>query len=187
MIPVLQLVQSLRYALRDMQDVKISDYELIEVINQATSLLYSQMSAKHVIYNLKKKVLIVDSTGSTGLPSDFMKIHQVGTDNHLVAVPSSHTSNTAGTYRIVGDAFYAPQGSYSLEYYYVPTRVKTLSDNLDAPPAMSSYIEQVALALYGNNLEKAERVIQDCVSALAAREVSHFQDVGPVQVLGGRI
>ncbi len=187
MIPVLQLVQSLRYALRDMQDVKISDYELIEVINQAASLLYTQMSEKHVIYNLKKKIMIIDSTGSTGLPSDFMKIHQVGIGNNDVAVPSSHSATTAGTYRIVGDTFYAPQGVYSLEYYYIPARVKTLSDNLDVPPAMSSYIEQVALALYGNNLEKAEQVIQVCVASLAAREVSHFKDVGPVQVLGGRI
>ncbi len=37
MIDVLQLVQSLRYALRDMQGVKISDFELIE----GFSVIYS--------------------------------------------------------------------------------------------------------------------------------------------------
>ena len=187
MIPVIDLVRSLRFALRDMQAVKISDYELVEVINQAASLLYTQMSEKHVMYGMKKKILVVDNSGSTGLPSDFVKIHQVGLGDEGVAVPTSYLATAEGSYRIIGDTFYAPAGSYGLEYYYVPARVKTLSDNLDAPLAMSSYIKEIALALYGNNLEKAEQIVQICVSSLTAREVSHFSDVGPVQILGGRI
>lgn len=103
MIPVIDLVRSLRFALRDMQAVKISDYELIEVINQAASLLYTQMSEKFVTYGLKKKILIIDESGSTGLPSDFIKIHQVGMGNNVVAVPTSYLATSEGTYRIIGD------------------------------------------------------------------------------------
>lgn len=187
MIPVIDLARSLRFALRDMQAVKISDYELIEVINQAASLLYTQMSEKFVTYGLKKKILIIDESGSTGLPSDFVKIHQVGMGNNVVAVPTSYLATSEGTYRIIGDTFYAPKGTYGLEYYYVPLRVSTLSDNLDVPMAMSPYIKDIALLLYGNNLEKAEQVIQVCINSLTAREVSHFENVGPVQILGGRI
>lgn len=187
MIPVINLVTSLRYALKDMQGVKISDYELVEVINQAASLLYIQMSEKYVRYGLKKKILIVDDSGSTGLPSDFVKIHQVGMGDEGVAVPTSYRAIIQGTYRIIGNTFYAPAGSYGLEYYYVPSRVKSLSDNLDVPEAMTSYIEQIALAVYGNNLEKAEQIITVCTQSLADRELSHFENVGPVQVLGGRL
>lgn len=187
MIPVVQLAQSLRYALRDMQGVKISDFEIIESVNQAASLLYTRMAEQHVIYGIKKKAVIVDESGVTGLPSDFVKIHQVGMGEDGVAVPSSYLATAPGTYRIAGDAFYAPEGVYGLEYYYVPARVKKLDDSLDVPMAMSPYIEQTALAIYGNNLEKAEQIVQACVNSLAAREVSHFTDVGPVQVLGGRI
>ena len=187
MIPVIRLVQSMRYALRDMQGVQNSDYELVEAINQAASLLYTQMSEKHVMYGMKKKILIVDESGSTGLPSDFVKIHQVGMGEDGVAVPTSYLATAPGTYRIIGDVFYAPEGAYGLEYYYVPSRVSTLLDNLDVPMAMSLYIEQIALALFGNNLEKAEQIVQVCSNSLAAKEVSHFADVGPVQVLGGRI
>ena len=186
-IPVLNLIQSLRYSLRDMQGVNISDYELIEVINQAASLLFAQLSEKHIIYGLKKKILVVDDSGSTGLPSDFVKIHQVGMGEDGVGVPTSYLPVARGTYRIIGDTFYALEGVYGLEYYYVPARVKALSDTLDAPLAMSPYLEQVSLALFGNNLEKALQIVQVCGDSLAAREVSHFNDVGPVQVLGGRI
>ena len=73
------------------------------------------------------------------------------------------------------------------EYYYVPLRVSTLSDNLDVPMAMSPYIKDIALSLYGNNAEKAEQTVQVCINSLTAREVSHFANVGPVQILGGKI
>ena len=103
------------------------------------------------------------------------------------AVPVSYIARNDGKYRIIGDNFYAPEGAYGLEYYYVPARVSKLSDNLDVPQAMSPYIEQISLALFGNNLEKAEQIVQTCTRSLAARELSHFENVGPVQVLGGKI
>ena len=190
MIPVIQLAQSLRFAMKDMQAAKISDFEIVEIINQAASLLYTHMGEQHVQYSMKKKALIVDASGSATLPVDFLKVHQVGMGNDGndgIAVPSSYLATVPGTYRIVGDTFYAPEGVYGLEYYYVPARVKTFADNLDVPTAMSSYIEQIVLALYGNNLDKALAVVKDCTQSLAAREVSHFGNIGPAQVLGGRI
>lgn len=187
MIPVIRLVQSLRYALREMQGSTVSDYELIETVNQAASLLYTQFSAKFVQYGVKKKIIITDANGEAALPSDFVSIHQVGMGDEGVAVPTSYLANVEGTYRIIGDMFYAPQGVYSIEYYYVPRRVTNLGDDLDAPLAMFPYLEQISLALYGNNIEKAAQIVTLCMQGLSAREHSHFENVGPVQVLGGRI
>ncbi|MBR0251957.1 MAG: hypothetical protein IJQ57_01265 [Synergistaceae bacterium] len=187
MIPVLRLVQSLRYALRDMQGAKVSDFELIESINQAASLLYSQMSERFVQFGMKKKIIVVGSTGSVSLPADFIKIHQVGLGENKVAVPTTYQPTVDGTYRIMGDTFYAPAGSYSLEYYYVPIRVTDLSESLDVPQSMSPYIERIALAIYGNNHNEAMTIALACAESLAAREHSHFENVGTVQVLGGRI
>lgn len=187
MIPVLRLAQSLRFALKDMQAATVSDYELIEVINQAASLLYVQMSEKFVQYGLKKTVIITENEGQASLPTDFIKVHQVLNDYGETMIPSTVRATCEGTYRIMGTVFNAPEGAYSLEYYYVPLRVKSLSDELDAPEAMTSYIEQISLALYGNNLEKAQSIVNQCVQSLGLRELSHFNNVGPVQVLGGRI
>ena len=66
-------------------------------------------------------------------------------------------------------------------------RVKKLSDELDASLSLSSYIEQIALAISGNNLEKAHGIIHMCRNGLKARELSHFNNVGLAQVLGGKI
>ena len=104
-----------------------------------------------------------------------------------VAIPTTRMPVIEGTYRIIGDTLYAHEGAYTLEYYYIPVRVSSIADNIDAPLSMSPYLEQISLAIFGNNLERAEQVIQVCINALANKEHSHFEDVGPVQVLGGKI
>lgn len=187
MIPVINLVKSLRFALRDMQGVKYSDYELIEAVNQAVSLLYGQLAEKYVYATLKKKIISVGNTGQINLPSDFVRLHQVGIGEEGVLIPTTRMPVVEGAYRIIGDTLYAVEGVYSLEYYYTPERVSSLADSVDAPLSMSPYIEQISLAIFGNNLEKAMQVVQGCINALANRERSHFEDVGPVQILGGRI
>ena len=186
-IPVVKLVKSLRYALKDMQGIKISDYELVEALNMAASLLYGRLSERYVQASQKKTTLVVGSGGSATLPSDFVRIHQLSMGSSGEAIPTSSLPVVPGTYRIIGDTIYATPGAYSLEYYYVPHEVTGLGGNMDISLSMAPYVEQIALALYGNNLQMAEQIVLQCSQALAVREVSHFQDVGPVQVLGGKI
>ena len=185
-IPVVRLVKSMRYALKDMQGIKYSDYELIESINQAATLLYARLSERYVYAAQKKSVLTVPSVGYTNTPSDFVRIHQiVGSNGELI--PTTKLPVVSGTYRIINDTIYADPNVYSFEYYYVPTHVKGLGDNLDVPLSMEAYIQQISLAMFGNNPQLAEQIVQQCSQTLAVREVSHFTDVGPTQVLGGKI
>ena len=185
-IPVVRLVKSLRYALKDMQGIKFSDYELVESINQAASLLYGRLSERYVYASQKKSVLTVPSVGYASVPTDFVRIHQiVGDDGELI--PTTKLPAVEGTYRIINDTVYAEPGVYTFEYYYVPNRVKDLGDTLDVPVSMEAYIQQISLAMFGNNPALAEQIVQQCSQTLAVRELSHFSDVGPVQVLGGKI
>lgn len=187
MIPVRQLVSSLRYDLKDMQGVNVSDFELIEVINDAAAMLFTKMAEQYVLAGVKRKILIVDKNGWAMLPSDFVKIHQVGMSDEGIAKPTTYLTKYEGKYRILNDTFYAPEGAYGLEYYYIPARVSTMSEYLDAPQSLALYIEKIALALYEGNLDGAAGIVQVCVNSAAARELSHFENIGPVQVLGGRL
>ena len=187
MIPVKQLVTSMRYALNDMQGVNISDFELIEAINEAAFQLYSRIAEQFVSVGLKKKTLIVDESGEAALPSDFVKIHQVTMGDEGRADPATYPVMSEREYRIMGNSFYAPEGAYGFEYYYVPARVSSLNDFLDAPQAISVYIVNTATAIHTNNLADAEQVVQICVNSLAGRELSHFEDTGPVQIFGGKL
>ena len=56
----------------------------------------------------------------------------------------------------------------------------------DVPEMMRSWIEQVALMMYQKNLQGADAIMLQCEQTLAGREISHFENTGPAQVLGGR-
>ena len=186
MIPAVELVMSLRYALGDMQGLTISDYQLLEPINQAASRLYGALSQRYVHAVCKHISMIVPTGGTYTLPSDFVRVHQVTGDDGVL-VPTSRLPVAEGSYRILGNTLYAVKGTYGLEYYYIPSRLKTLSDNLDVTENMRTYIEQIALALYGRDLQTADYLIQQCENVLAGRTVSYVPNTGPAQVLGGKV
>ena len=186
MIPATELVISLRYALGDMQGITISDYQLLEPINQAASRLYGALSQSYIHAVCKRLSMVVPTGGTYTLPSDFVRVHQVTGDDGVL-VPTSMLPAAKGSYRILGSTFYAEKGTYGFEYYYIPTRLKTLSDNLDVPENMRTYIEQIALALYGHDIQTADYLVQQCGNILAGRTVSLIGNSGPAQVLGGKV
>ena len=194
MIPVIELAKSLRYALGDMRGENISDDELTEAINQAARQLYERFSERYVYVAVKRIPSIIIGTEEFPvyvLPSDFLRIHQVlGFTRSGIAVPIQPVSTSppkCGTYRITGETLYAPKGEYSVEYYYLPARVETLGDNLDVPEAMRTWIEKTAIAVYKKDIDACETIALHAESVLAGREISHFEDIGPVQILGGRV
>ena len=142
MIPVIELVMSLRYELGDMQGLNISDYELIKPINKAVSLLYGTLSERYVHAAVKRKPIVIDSGKSYALPSDFVRVHQVVRDTGKVSVPTSINPPKEAAYRIVGTELFADEGEYTLEYYYIPAKVWTLGDYLDVSESMRTWWEE---------------------------------------------
>lgn len=187
MIVVSRIVSSLRYALRDMQGLTVSDYELVEAINQAVTLLYGKFAEKYVHSGLKKALLVVEEDGQAILPSDFVNVHRVGLGEAGYAKPASYRPMEEGTYRIAGNMLYAPSGSYSLEYYYVPRRVTSLTDRLDVPLSLSPYVEQMSAAILSKDLGSAEQLAQVCCREHSGGEISHIENSGPVEILGGKL
>ena len=187
MLKVIDLVASLRFALGDMQGLSISDYELIEAINQAASLLYGRLSEHFISSEIKRKVIDVDESREYILPPDFLRVHQVIDNDYRIISASGKNPPEEGNYRIIGSAFSAPEGVYTLEYYYIPSRVSSVNDFLDVSEKVRPYIENVALYLYRKDFQSVELSVQQCLTVLAGREISHFDDTGPVQVLGGRL
>lgn len=199
MIPVIELAKALRVALGDMQGINISDFELAEAVNHAARELYEQFSNNYVQAGLKRipSVYIDPSNTEEGylpfytLPDDFLKLHQVIGVSYWgyqsVLNPSPSNPPREGTYRIIGNDLYAPKGEYTIEYYYQPMRVETIGDLLDVPEGMRPYIEKIALAMFMKETEKADYLIEQAIDIYSGRELSHFEDIGPVQVLGGKV
>ena len=194
-IPVVELVMSLRYALGDMQGLNISDYELIEPINQAASKLYGRLSERFVHEAVaEKEVTIATDNGTDELPETFNRVHQVlgspkenATDvDYQVIIPTSGRKPVFGAYRIIGRTFKAAKGKYIIEYYYVPGKVTQLGQDLEVPESMRTWIEQMALAYYKKDYATAEAIMQQCENVLAGRDIAHFENTNPAQTLGAR-
>ena len=194
-IPVVELVMSLRYALGDMQGLNISDYELIEPINQAASKLYGRLSERFVHEAVaEKEVTIATDNGTDELPETFNRVHQVlgspkenATDvDYQVIIPTSGRKPVFGAYRIIGRTFKAAKGKYIIEYYYVPGKVTQLGQDLEVPESMRTWIEQMALAYYKKDYVTAEAIMQQCENVLAGRDIAHFENTNPAQTLGAR-
>ena len=194
-IPVVDLVMSLRYALGDMQGLNISDYELIEPINQAAHKLFGYLSERHVREVVAEKEYTVDTDGKEfQLDETFIRICQVlgsnkdsPTDNdYKVIIPTTSRSVVFGAYKLVGRKIRTAKGKYIIEYYYIPSKVSTLNDNLGVPESMRTWIEQIALAYYRKDYATADGLVRQCESVLAGREVPNFENTNPVQTLGAR-
>ena len=192
-IPVVELVMSLRYALGDMQGLQISDYELIEPINQAASELYKRMSERFVREIVAEEgPFTLNGSDTHDIPGSFVRIHQVlgssknapTDEDYQVIIPTSGRRPVFGAYRITGRTFKAAKGTYIIEYYYIPKKVDTLSDSLDVPESLRTWIEQLSLSYYKKDYASAVAIIQQCENVLAGRNVSHFENTSPTQTLG---
>lgn len=52
---------------------------------------------------------------------------------------------------------------------------------------MRTWVEEIALSLYKKDMATATGLVQQAEGVLAGREVSHFENTGPAQVLGGSV
>ena len=198
-ISVVSLVMSLRYALGDMQGLNISDYELIEPINQAIHKLYSYLSERHIREVVEETTPTQISSTNTKitLPDTFIRICQVlgakstGTaapsdDEYKVIIPTTHRKKVFGAYRLIGREITAENGWYIVEYYYIPEKKDDLVGDYNVPESMRTWIEQLALAYYRKDYPTADRIVRQCENVLAGREVTQFENSGVSQTLGAR-
>ena len=188
MLAVSDLVTSLRYALGDMQGVSLSDFELIEGLNNAVRLLFSRMGQRFIFAARKRQVLTISKNSeTTPLPSNFNGVYKVWNADKALSEPVTFIPESSCKYRITGVNFYAPAGTYGIEYYYLPAKVYNLDDYIDAPDNVEPYIAKIAEALIKKDTELAAQEIELCCDALAGANTSHYPYIGPVEILGGRV
>lgn len=186
MISVGELIRSVRYLLRDMQGVAVSDFEIVEAINRGAALLYSRMAENSVQAAAKKVELTVKAGGQVALPADFHNVRWVFAKGGGECVPTPRPSVGPGEYRIVGDRFEAPKGAYIFEYYGIPPRVAGYEDELAVPAAVRRRLEDIVAALVGGDVDRAEQEALLCCRELAGGELTRLTDPGPVTIWGGR-
>ena len=183
MLEVQRLASSIRYRLGDMQGAKFSDFEVIEAINRAAWLLFGHMGARFIWAAVKKAVVVVGDDNTARLPRDFHSMRRVTREDAGLTDPGYRT----GDYRIVSSEFRAEPGAYGLEYYYIPRYVHGLDAELDAPEAVSPWLEQMAVAILNGDNAGVVQIAESCCNTLAGGEAGRIPEFGPVKILGGKL
>ena len=185
-IPVGELIASVRYVLRDMQGASWSDFEIVEALNRGALMLYLAMAERRVHIASMAVELTTTDDGIAELPKDFHSVRHVREKDAWECRPTPHPVVRPGEYRIVGDRFEALKGTYTFEYYRIPPRVVSAEDAVDAPAILRSYLADAAVALLANDRERAEQIALRCCHGVAGGDLSRLTDIGPVSVWGGR-
>lgn len=186
MLPVGDLLTSVRYQLGDMQGVSVSDHDVIEYLNRSVALLYSVFAEHRVSVAGKHALLTVLDDGRVEVPEDFYSVRHVREKGACYCVPTPHRPPERGEYRIVGSMFEAPKGEYDFEYYRLPPRVANLNDELDVPAYLRARLLNIAVAFVKKGVGMAESEALRCCFGVAGNDLSRLTNMGPVSVWGGR-
>lgn len=186
MIPVGDLLTSVRYQLGDMQGIAVSDHDIVECVNRSATLLYSVLAEHWVNAAAKSVLLTVPDDGRVAVPEDFYSIRHVREKGACYCIPTPHRPPERGEYRIVGSMFEAPKGEYEFEFYRIPPRVTGLDDELDMPVYLRDRLLNMTVAFVKKDAGQAESEALRCCFGVAGNDLSRLTDVGPVSVWGGR-
>lgn len=128
------------------------------------------------------------------IPDNFVRIHQVlgaytdtkpsSKSKYQLVIPTTGIYAVKGTYRLTGRIMRMPTGWYYVQYYYVPAKVKTLGDNIDAPESMRGWIEKLSVAMYKNDYNTMQVLLRQAENTFAGREIPRFENTEPAQTLG---
>jgi hypothetical protein len=191
MIDVKDMIVSIRYRLADMQGAAFSDHEIMEALNECVSLLFSVLSGHFSTLAVIKAPIVLDGNGgekilSGPLPSDFHSVRDVRDNDGGSLSAVTGPPFGMGEYRIYGSRIDARHSVVLLEYYRIPRRVKSLAEKLDVANALRLPLIGMTAALLGGSFADAQAMAVQTARNEAGRELGHFENVGPVQVWGGK-
>jgi hypothetical protein len=185
MIDVRDIVVSARYRLADTQGVTFSDHEIVEALNECVTLLFSVLADRFSTLAVTKSPLVLEGNGAP-LPSDFHSVRDVRDNGGASLHPVAGVPIDGKNYRILGDRIEARHPVLLLEYYRIPRRVGNLPDKLDISRVLRLPLIGMVSALLKGGFAEAETLAVQTARNVAGREISGFEDVGPVQVWGGK-
>jgi hypothetical protein len=188
MLDVKDIVASARYRLADAQGVSFSDHEMIEALNECVTLLFSVLADRFSTLGVTKTPLVLEGGGpvlSAPLPSGFHSVRDI-TDNNGNSLQAATRFSGGSEYRIYGDRVEALVPVVMLEYYRIPRRAKSLADKLDVPGSLRLPLIGMVAALLSGGFADAQALAAQTARNAAGREISRFENVGPVQIWGGK-
>lgn len=198
MITVAELVRLIRFKQKDNNEIKFSDYDIIQSINeciryvnQSFAMKNSDFLEKVTTYNqadLNAQVATVNEGLAEGeeplplydfaitgaeLPDDFVALGSLLRldDNYKLSPVEAIAPVTFGTYKIVGDKIFAGCGTFNMLYRRNIVEIATTADSIDLPAIFKDFLVKITGMILNNNAETdvLMQAVEDNLTILVPR------------------
>lgn len=195
MIAVAELVRLIRFKQKDNNEIKFSDYDIIQAlneciryVNQSFAMKNSDFLEKVTTYNqddLNAQVAVLNSQLAEGetptalydfaltgaeLPDDFLSLVSLirYSDNYKLIPVEAIAPVEYNTYKIVGERIYVGCGTFNMLYRASIAEISTLADNVQLPVFFKDCLAKLTGMILNNNAETdvMMQAVEDTVSAL---------------------
>lgn len=168
MIEVAALVRKIRFKQKDLDEIKYSDYEIVQAINEALSYLNQSMALGNSEYLEKDKEYTIDGaeyTKGISLPYDFMTLISItrikdGYKLHPVAVGREPGY---GEYKIFANKLYCKDKAIKVAYRAVLMDVENTNEDIALPAFMSDGLVNLSVMVMNN---QSTTVLTEATEAL---------------------
>lgn len=187
-IEVSKLIRKIRLKAMDFDEIKYSDYQIINAINDVIEYLNASYALRNSDFLEKVKEYHLTSEqmqkGAT-LPYDFVTLvgmNDLQCDRPLTVVPSTETPKF-DEYKIVGNKIYSGVTDFVVTYRKRLEEVESANDEIDLPIVFESLVRNFAFAALSNSSEEMLSGIEEAVQNIVPmRRYSHAKIRMPFMV-----
>lgn len=150
-----ELIQRVRFAVKDNNRAVFSDWQMLVALNEALDIMYQELATfSNTVFVKTENIMLVCGHGL--LPDDFLAVHEVYCGAELLHHVNKSEVPCDNEYFIDGDEIYANKGYVTLEYKPCSPELtlEDLEDDLEVPPYLNNILKTYTVkALKGEDLE----------------------------------
>lgn len=187
-IEVSKLIRKIRFKAVDFDEIKYTDYQIINAINDVIEYLNASYALRNSDFLEKAKEYHISGeqmTKGVSLPSDFVTLiglNDLNCGKPLQVVPSTKKP-TYDEYKIVGGKIYSGVPDFVVMYRKKIEEIETANDEVDLPAVFESLVRNFAFSVLTNGSDEMLSGIEEAVQAIVpARRYSHAKIRMPFKV-----
>lgn len=190
MIAVKKLISLIRYKQKDHNEVKFSDYDILQALNECVRYVNQRFSLRNAdflekMHNFVESEINADleqkvdfSVTGVELPVDFLVLVNIvrAHDGYPLRVEEAVRNVGADTYKVVGNKLYCGSKAVNMLYRSSIPAVKSLDENVELPDILIDGIVKCTGMILNNNADTdvmEQAVDANIVSLISARRYSN--------------
>ena len=166
--------------IRDLNEAKYSDYDMLDALNTVLSLLYNELGTfSNDLLTKTETINLFHGEGE--LPEDFLQLVEVYKGDTVYAPEYKSKAVSPYTFTIYNDKIYADVDSLTIDYrpQFEDVTMDDLDDDLEFPLYFREFIKKLVIMALQGSLEMGEGIayLRETVRSLTANRGYNRLDI----------